>query len=68
MLKRQKTGRVAQKWKHWCGAALLLAGCLIFFSPNLHQQYQDKRIQKEIAEFHMQSEPEEKFIWKDTTV
>lgn len=60
MLKRQKTGRVAQKWKHWCGAALLLAGCLIFFSPNLHQQYQDKRIQKEIAEFHMQSEPEEK--------
>ena len=60
MLKRQKTGRVAQKWKHWCGAALLLAGCLIFFSPNLHQQYQDKRIQKEIVEFHMQSEPEEK--------
>lgn len=60
MLKRQKTGRVAQKWKHWCGAALLLAGCLIFFSPNLHQQYQDKRIQKEISEFHMQSEPEEK--------
>ena len=60
MLKRQRTGRVAQKRKHWCGAALLLTGFLIFFSPNLHQQYQDKRIQKEIAEFHMQSEPEEK--------
>ncbi len=60
MLKKQRTGRVAQKWKHWCGAALLLAGFLIFFSPNMHQQYQEKRIQKEITEFHMQSEPEEK--------
>ena len=58
MLKRQRTGRVAQNWKHWCGAALLLAGFLIFFSPNLYQQYKNKRIQKEITEFHMQSESE----------
>ena len=36
-----------------------MAGFLIFFSPNLHQQYQDKRIQKEITEFQMQIESEE---------
>lgn len=51
---------MAQKWKHWCGSVLLLAGFLIFFSPNLHQQYQNRWIQKEITEFHIKSEPEEK--------
>ena len=59
MLKRQRTGRMAQRWKYWCGVVLLMAGFLIFFSPNLHEQYQDKRIQKEITEFQMQIESEE---------
>ena len=59
MLKRQRTGRMAQRWKYWCGVVLLIAGFLIFFSPNLHQQYQDKRIQKEITEFQMQIKSEE---------
>ena len=60
MLRKQKAGRGLRKWKDWCGRALFLAGILLFFSPNLCQQYQKQRIQKEITEFQMQSEAEGK--------
>ena len=59
MMKKQNAGRAGRKWKYWCGMALFLAGFLIFFSPNLHQRYQEQEIQKKITEFRLQSESEE---------
>mgnify|MGYP002226402776 CR=1 FL=1 len=70
MLKRQKTGRVAQKWKHWCGAALLLAGCLIFFfSKSASAISGQTNTERNCRVSHaVRTRGKIGFIWKDTTV
>lgn len=59
-VEKTKNGQSGTKMEALVWSSTFIGRMFDLFSPNLHQQYQDKRIQKEIVEFHMQSEPEEK--------
>ena len=67
--KDKKRAEVAQKWKHWCGAALLLAGCLIFFLQSASAISGQTNTERNRRVSHaVRTRGKIGFIWKDTTV